>query len=123
MKKSLILYKIGKFYNAYGDDGLILHELLGYKYVEYKQMTGFPESAFIKVKSLLEKENIPFVVYEKDIKVLENKGIYKNYNTILKDALKNYDMEKRLDRLKNKINNLSLEQLEKIIEELESASI
>lgn len=26
------LYKSGKFYNAFGDDGLILHELLGYKY-------------------------------------------------------------------------------------------
>ena len=43
------LYKSGKFYNVFGDDGLILHELLGYKYIEYKNSVGFPESAINKV--------------------------------------------------------------------------
>ena len=30
MKKYLKLYKNGKFYNAFGDDGIIIHYLLGY---------------------------------------------------------------------------------------------
>ena len=37
MKKNEVkvkLYKIGKFYNAYHTDGIILHTLLGYKYVD-----------------------------------------------------------------------------------------
>ena len=42
------LYKVGKFYNAYKDDGYIIHELMGYKYIEYKQSVGFPDSAFSK---------------------------------------------------------------------------
>ena len=33
MKKYLKLYKNGKFYNAFGDDGIIIHYLLGYKYL------------------------------------------------------------------------------------------
>ena len=32
----LNLYKVGKFYNAYKEDGFIIHELMGYKYLEYK---------------------------------------------------------------------------------------
>lgn len=36
------------------------------------------------------------------------------------NALKNYDMEKRLERLKNKINSLDIEQLEQIIGALEN---
>ena len=49
MKKYLKLYKNGKFYNAYGDDGIIIHYLLGYKYLEYKNSVGFPVSAYNKV--------------------------------------------------------------------------
>ena len=52
------LYKSGKFYNAFMDDGIILHELLGYKYIEYKNSVGFPEAAINKVKSKLDSENI-----------------------------------------------------------------
>ena len=33
-KYSIKHYKAGKFYNAFGDDGIILHELLGYKYIK-----------------------------------------------------------------------------------------
>ena len=39
-KNSIVLYKSGKFYNAYGDNGIILHKLLGYKFVSYKNSDG-----------------------------------------------------------------------------------
>lgn len=118
------LYKSGKFYNAFGDDGLILHELLGYKYIEYnKNSVGFPESAINKVESKLESEKISYSVYEKDNLLEEYKGIDKNYKIVLSKALKNYDIEKRLTRLKSKINNLTIEELERVIESLEAKSI
>lgn len=117
------LYKSGKFYNAFGDDGLILHELLGYKYIEYKNSVGFPESAINKVESKLESEKISYSVYEKDNLLEEYKGIDKNYKIVLSKALKNYDIEKRLTRLKNKINNLTIEELERVIDSLEAKSI
>lgn len=122
-KYSVRLYKSGKFYNAFGDDGLILHELLGYKYIEYKNSVGFPESAINKVKSKLENENISYSIYEKDNLLEEYKGIDKNYKIVLSKALKNYDIEKRLTRLKEKINNLTIEELERVIDGLEDKSI
>lgn len=117
------LYKSGKFYNAFGDDGLILHELLGYKYIEYKNSVGFPESAINKVESKLESEKISYSVYEKDNLLEEYKGIDKNYKIVLSKALKNYDIEKRLTRLKSKINNLTIEELERVIDSLEAKGI
>ena len=119
-KNYVSLYKSGKFYNAFGDDGLILHHLIGYKFVEYKQSVGFPESAFGKVKSLLDDVDISYKVYDKDILIEEKKGNNKKYNKVLSEALKKYDLEKRLIRIKDKINNFSTQDLEKIIEGIES---
>lgn len=122
-KYGVRLYKSGKFYNAFGDEGMILHELLGYKYIEYKNSVGFPESAINKVKGKLDSVNISYSIYEKDNLLEEHKGIDKNYKIVLSKALKNYDIEKRLTRLKNKINNLSTEELERVIDSLEDKSI
>lgn len=116
----VILYKTGKFYNAFGDNGLILHYLLGYKFVEYKQSVGFPETAYNKVINVLESENISYKVYNKDELIKEKKGIAKNYVALLKEALKKVDLEKRLNRIKTKINNFNTEDLEKIIEGIEN---
>ncbi len=115
-KNYVSLYKSGKFYNVFGDDGLIVHYLVGYKFVEYKQSVGFPESAFGKVKSILDKENMSYKVYDKDMLLESKKGIDKKYKIILKEALKNYELEQRLTRIRNKINNFSTDELEKIIE-------
>ncbi len=120
-KKYIELYKSGKFYNAFGDDGIILHELFGYKFIEHKKMAGYPEVAHNKVKDRLQAEKLSYKVFDKCEVVDEFKGIIKKYNELLKSALKNIDMEKRLERLKERINSLSLEELERIVEELESA--
>ncbi len=122
-KYYVVLYKSGKFYNAFGDHGLILHHLLGYKFVEYKQSVGFPESAYNKVISALEKEKISYQVYDKDVLLESKKGIGKNYTNCLKEALQKYDLEKRLNRIKTRINNFSTDDLEKIIEGIEDGSI
>ena len=122
-KYSIKLYKVGKFYNAFGDDGIILHELLGYKYIEYKNSVGFPESAISKVKSKLDSENIAYCLFEKENLLEEKRGLDKNYKIVLSKALKNYDMEKRLTRLKDRINDLSTDDLERIIDNLENETV
>ena len=120
MKDSVVkLYKIGKFYNAHGDDGYIIHELLGYKYVEYKQSVGFPESALTKVLAKLNENKISYETYALGSITNKYKGVNKNYQTILKKALKNLDIENRVNRLKNMIDNCSNEEVEKIFEALE----
>lgn len=94
--------------------------LVGYKFVEYKQSVGFPESAFGKVKSILDKENMSYKVYDKDMLLESKNGIDKKYKVVLKEALKNYELEQRLTRIRNKINDFSTDELEKIIEGIES---
>lgn len=120
--KVIEIYKSGKFYNVFGDDGIIIHELIGYKYLEYKKQVGFPESALNRVINVLESKKISYKVYGKSKEELlrEFKGVDKRYKENLMNALKNYDMEKRLERLKNKINSLDIEQLEQIIGALEN---
>lgn len=61
----LFLYKSGKFFNVFGDDGIIIHYLFGYKFVVYKNCAGFPESALVKVTTKLDSEKIPYKLYEK----------------------------------------------------------
>ena len=119
---SISLYKSGKFYNAFGDDGIILHFLCGYKYVEYKKSVGFPESAFNKVKGILEENKLSYHVYDKTNNIENYKGINKNYPLILKKALSALEAENRVNRLKEKIENLKPEELEHLIEVIEDAS-
>lgn len=122
-KNSIVLYKSGKFYNAYGDNGIILHKLLGYKFVNYKNSAGFPESAINKVKAVLEKERISYVIYEKNTFICDYKGVGKNYNRILKESLKNLEMEERLSRLQSKLDNFTLDDLEKVVAGIEDGTI
>ncbi len=66
MAKYLKIYKIGNFYNAYGDDGIIIHYLIKYKYVEYKKSVGFPKSSYNKVINILQCHDISYEIYDKD---------------------------------------------------------
>lgn len=121
MKENKIsIYKIGKFYNAYNDDGIILHYLFGYKYTNYKRNVGFPESALNKVKNKLEELKISYNIYEKEEKEYEYKGVNKNYKLTLLDALKSFGVEKRMNRIKNIIDNLDETQLDNLIRIIEN---
>lgn len=122
-KNCVVLYKAGKFYSAYGDNGVIIHNLMGYKFVEYKNSAGFPESAIAKVKGILEQEQLSYKIYEKETLIEEHKGIKKAYINMLKTSLTKLEMETRLNRLQSKLDNFSLDDLEKVVEGIESATI
>lgn len=117
--KSISLYKIGKFYNAYNDDGIILHELLGYKYLEYKKSVGFPESALVKVQGKLESNNISYKIYAKEELISFYKGSNKAYDSVLNKAIKNMAIDKRISRAKAIIEKCTTEDLDKILEVIE----
>lgn len=63
------------------------------------------------------------VYFEKENLLEEKRGLDKNYKIVLSKALKNYDMEKRLTRLKDRINDLSTDDLERIIDNLENETV
>ena len=116
------MYKSGNFYNAFNDDGIILHFLLGYKYVNYKKCAGFPESALNKVKANLENNKLSYKIFNKDNLICEYKGIAKNYNLILKKALKNINTEIRMNRITEIIENLNEIELNNLIEVIENGN-
>lgn len=116
------MYKSGNFYNVFGNGGIIVHGLHNYKFVESKNGVGFNANALAKVKASLEENHISYIVYEKDEEVARYKGIDKDYDKLLSQGLKRYDMNVRLDRLQSKIEKMSLEELEKLVEAIESGS-
>ncbi|MEG1288259.1 MAG: hypothetical protein RSD29_02800 [Bacilli bacterium] len=118
-KNCLELYKSGTFYNIYGDDGLIIHKLMGYKYIEYKKSVGFPAVALDKVKNILEDNKISYVILDKKDVLSEYKGIDNMYDKALASALKDYDIEKRSSRLLEIVNNCNEEELKSIFEFIE----
>ena len=63
------------------------------------------------------------MIYEKDAFVSEYKGINKNYNKVLKDSLKKLEMEERLSRLQSKLDNFTLDDLEKVVAGIEDGTI
>jgi len=62
---------------------------------------------------------IPYKIYEKDNLIEEFKGLDNNYEKNLKTAIKKYEIEQRYNRLKSKIDESSVEDLEKILEGIE----
>jgi len=62
---------------------------------------------------------IPYKIYEKDNLIEEFKGLDNNYEKNLKTAIKKYEIEQRYNRLKSKIDESSIDDLEKILEGIE----
>lgn len=114
--KTLQLYKIGKFYNIYGDGAIILNYLFGYK-ILIDGKVCFPESALIKVINTIEDKKIDYQIINKDGNdVIKKYGNFNNYNKVLKQALEYRGIKSRVEHIQELINNVSdITILEKII--------
>ena len=69
--KSIILRKVGGFYQTFDNDALIISYLFDYKINNYR--CGFPIGALNKVINVLEEKNINYIIksdeeVEKDFK-------------------------------------------------------
>lgn len=123
MKKDIIeLRKSGKFYNLFGDDAIILHYLTGYKIVAEKGGVGFPETAYNKVINILEDEEVSYIVYEKE-NILAEKDFKKlnSYKSLLKKGMQTLSVEERFAKIEKKIKNLSVKELDEILNLIEDA--
>lgn len=120
-EKTLQLYKIGNFYNIYGDDAIILNYLFGYK-ILIDGKVGFPESALIKVINTIEDKKIDYQIINKDGNdVIKKYGNFNSYNKILKQALEYRNIKSRVERIQELINNVNdITILEKIIGVIEN---
>ena len=110
----LILRKNGGFYSVYGDDCYILFYLLGYKIVGDK--VGFPISAYNKVINILEENNIN---YRSD-KNAYNCRKKNRYNKVIELGKKKCKLKYRVDNIIEKMNLLNEEDIDKILNYIES---
>ena len=126
--KSIILIKSGGFYECLCDDCIIINKLLGYKIRRWNKYIrcGFPVASLVKVKSILTKCEVNYIIYDKDnTKVIRfNHNHYNdyiidyNYNTIinridnitkyLNDNIFNSNINKILTNIEGLICKISL---------------
>lgn len=113
------MYKIGNFIYAYDDDGLIIHSLMKYQFVENRNSVGFPEASLSKVKASLENCKIPYEVHDKDGLVEEYKLPESNYHNAVRKALDNYDLEYRIEKMTKVVEKANLEEMEELFKSYE----
>lgn len=73
--ESIVLIKVGTFYNAYFKDAILLSYLFGYKIKKLDKNVnncGFPVSTLNNVKYLLEQKKINYIIIDKAHNYEEN---------------------------------------------------
>ena len=94
--KTLILRKIGGFYQAFVVDALIMSYLFNYKVINYR--CGFPINSINKVIEKLEELNINYILKQEE----EIEKDFKRKNNYLKYL----DKSKVKDSINNRIHNI-----------------
>ena len=113
----ITLRRTGGFYQVFDNDALIVSYLFNYKINNYK--VGFPVSAYNKVINTLEDKYINYVVKEKEeiiTKDFKNRNKYSKFleKSIIKDNVNN-----RINKILDKINNMDKDELELILNRIE----
>lgn len=123
---SIILVKVGKFYNVYGKDSYILSYFFNYKLKELEGIVscGFPIESINKIMAKLENKKINYLIVDRrnnyDVdEFCDNKNL-NTYNQIYERAKQYIDSKNRADRiyqyLIHNLNNKKLiNQMEKVI--------
>lgn len=105
---SIVLIKVGTFYNVYFKDAVIISYLFGYKLKNLEKNVnncGFPASALNNVKYLLEQKKINYIVVDRAHNYEENEkedfksqNCYENY---YEKANKYILLRNRIDAINN----------------------
>lgn len=102
---SVILVKVGKFYNIYGKDSYIMSYLFGYKLKEIEGVytCGFPVESINKIMAKLENKKVNYLMVDRrnnyDVDgELDNKNLNTYYKT--------YEKAKEYINAKNRVNNI-----------------
>ena len=125
--EEIILVKMGNFFHVYGKDSYIISYLLGYKIRKIEGnifTTGFPDKTEAKVKAMLEKNKINYLVVDRrngyEVDELSNNKNLNKYNIKFKNAKDYIDAKIKIDKIYNYlINNISKNGISEKITEIE----
>ena len=99
-RNTLILIKSGNFYTTFADDALLLKYFFGYQVIDNK--ASFPLSVKKRNLDFLNLKNVSYVLVEYDDIITSNKTD-NQYGTFLNEAIIQYDKERNLNELLNRI--------------------
>lgn len=125
---SILLFKQGTFYHAYGKDALILLYYFDYKIktVEKNVPTcGFPQNAINRVSAKLEREKINYITVDvKNDNDIVNQEDFKNLNRfeeVLEIAKKIVNLKRRIYAIESYLlDEIKSENIHKKIIEIEN---
>lgn len=118
MKGSVLIRKVGGFYNVFDDDAIIVSYLTGYKVVNGR--CGFPINSLNKVINIFEDNKINYIVRE-GMNDINKKNYKKNnrYDNVFVKTKKKYDIDYRINFIMDKISGLSYDRLCSLLDVIE----
>lgn len=116
MSSSVVIRKNGGFYSVYGNDCYILNYLFNYKIIDDK--VGFPINSYNKVINMLDTNHVNYVISSNNVKVNYKKR--NNYNKFFELGKKKYNLNYRINSIIEKINNLSEENIDELLDLIET---
>ena len=124
--KDIVVVKIGKFYQCYGKDAIILAYLFGYKLQTKDNIPfcGFPMQTENKVRANLEQKKTNYIIVNRRNNYeVEDSINFKNLNTyeeIYKKAKEYISVKERIEKIYNTlIKSIGEKDNAKIIKEIE----
>lgn len=111
-KRSIVLRKVGGFYQTFDEDALIISYLFNYKVINHK--CGFPIIAINKVTNILEENNINYIIKDKEEQIKDFKK-KNNYDKYLEKSITKDNINKRISNILEKINKLDNNKLNELL--------
>ena len=121
-KNSIILIKIGLFYNAYNEDAIIIHNLTKYKLYNNNGImcTSFTDKSIDLVLSRLRSMNVSYIV-KTSKELTKFIGMATSYKELLDKANKENERAMLLINISefiNKLEDIKLKELLKYLERI-----
>lgn len=114
-ERSIILRKVGNFYQTFDDDALIISYLFNYKVINHK--CGFPINAIEKIEEKLEENTINYIIKQEN-EVIKNYKEKNNYDNYLEKSKEKLNKSKLIEQINEKLINLEEKELKRIFETL-----
>ena len=115
-KRSIVLRKVGGFYQTFDDDALIISYFFSYKIINYK--CGFPIGVIEKVTNVLEENMINYII-KQDQEVIKDFKTKNNYDKYLEKGKIKNKLDNRIEKIVKNLLELDQNKLNRVLDKIE----
>ena len=115
-KRSIVLRKVGGFYQTFDDDALIISYFFCYKIINYK--CGFPIGVIEKVTNVLEENMINYII-KQDQEVIKDFKTKNNYDKYLEKGKIKNKLDNRIEKIVKNLLELDQNKLNRVLDKIE----